>query len=166
MPRSTHSRPITAAKADAAAWLQLDRQLCFALYSASLAMTKLYKPLLEPLGLTYPQYLAMLVLWEGDGIVVSELGQRLMLDSGTLTPLLKRLETAGLVQRLRDSADERRVLLRLTPAGRALKARAAHVPPQVACAANCKLDELAALTARLKALRDDVAAAAALPPAA
>jgi DNA-binding MarR family transcriptional regulator len=140
----------------AAEMLKLDHQLCFALYSASLAMTKLYKPLLDPLGLTYPQYLAMLVLWEGDGLTVSELGQRLQLDSGTLTPLLKRLEASGLVQRLRDSADERRVLLRLTPAGRALKARAAKVPPQVACASGCSLDELAALTRRLKELRNDI----------
>ena len=101
----------------AAQWLALDRQLCFALYSASLAMTKAYKPLLEPLGLTYPQYLAMLVLWEGDGLAVSALGERLALDSGTLTPLLKRLEALGLVQRLRDSSDERRVLLRLTAEG-------------------------------------------------
>lgn len=135
------------------AWLQLDRQLCFALYSASLSMTKLYKPLLDPLGLTYPQYLAMLVLWEGDGITVSQLGERLMLDSGTLTPLLKRLESAGLLERHRDSADERRVLVRLTAQGRALKRRAAAVPAAVACAAGCPLDELASLTARLKALR-------------
>ena|SRR5256885_2245437 len=136
--------------------LKLDHQLCFALYSSSLAMTKLYKPLLDPLGLTYPQYLVMLVLWEGDGIAVSELGQRLQLDSGTLTPLLKRLEASGLVQRRRDSADERRVLLHITPAGRALKARAMRVPPQVACAAACSLDELAALTRRLKQLRDQI----------
>jgi DNA-binding MarR family transcriptional regulator len=160
MPRaaSPRTRQGASSAANSAAWLQLDQQLCFALYSASLAMTKLYKPLLEPLGLTYPQYLAMLVLWERDGIVVSELGQRLMLDSGTLTPLLKRLEAAGLVQRLRDSADERRVLLRLTAAGRALKAHAAQVPGQVACASGCQLDELTALTARLKALRDQIAA--------
>ena len=138
------------------AWLQLDHQLCFALYSSSLAMTKLYKPLLEPLGLTYPQYLAMLVLWEADGLTVSQLGERLMLDSGTLTPLLKRLEAAGLVQRLRDSADERRVLLQLTAEGRALKRRAAAVPAAVACASGCALDELAALTARLKALRQHI----------
>jgi MarR family transcriptional regulator, organic hydroperoxide resistance regulator len=140
------------------AWLQLDRQLCFALYSSSLSMTKLYKPLLEPLGLTYPQYLAMLVLWERDGLSVSELGQRLLLDSGTLTPLLKRLELAGLLQRLRDTADERRVLVQLTPAGRALKTRAQHVPAQVACASGCALDELAELTRRLRALRDRLAA--------
>src|SRR5207237_2250998 len=102
------SNPLS--KLSAAEMLRLDHQLCFALYSASLAMTKLYKPLLDPLGLTYPQYLAMLVLWEGDGITVSELGQRLPPDSGTLTPLLKRLESQGLLARERDRADERRVL--------------------------------------------------------
>src|SRR6478735_12307307 len=85
------------APASASDWQRLEHQLCFALYSSSLAMTKLYKPLLEPLGLTYPQYLVMLVLWEQDGISVSTLGQRLSLDSGTLTPLLKRLETAELI---------------------------------------------------------------------
>ena len=97
--------------------LLLDNQLCFALYSASLAMTRLYKPLLDELGLTYPQYLAMLVLWEQDGVMVSELGDRLSLDSGTLTPLLKRLEAAGLVARIRDVQDERRVHVTLTAAG-------------------------------------------------
>jgi DNA-binding MarR family transcriptional regulator len=146
--------PRTPAKS--AEWLKLDRQLCFALYSSSLAMTKMYKPLLDPLGLTYPQYLVMLVLWEQDGVTVSELGTRLTLDSGTLTPLLKRLEAAGLVQRRRDSADERRVVVTLTAAGRALKARAVEVPQQVICAAHCSLDDLAALTARLKALRDEI----------
>jgi MarR family transcriptional regulator, organic hydroperoxide resistance regulator len=134
-------------------WLALDQQLCFALYATSLAMTKLYKPLLAPLGLTYPQYLVMLVLWEDDGLTVSTLGARLALDSGTLTPLLKRLELLGLVQRLRDSADERRVRLQLTPAGRALKARARAVPQAVARASGCELGELADLTARLKGLR-------------
>jgi len=152
MPRKSAPNP---------AWLALDHQLCFALYSASLAMTKLYKPLLEPLGLTYPQYLVMLVLWEADGLAVSQLGERLALDSGTLTPLLKRLQAAGLVQRLRDAADERRVLLQLTAAGRALKARALAVPPQVAQAAGCELAEVAALTARLRALRQQVNTAAA-----
>lgn len=142
-------------------WLQLDHQLCFALYSSSLAMTKLYKPLLEPLGLTYPQYLVMLVLWETDGPTVSQLGERLMLDSGTLTPLLKRLEAAGLVQRLRDTEDERRVRLQLTRDGRALQRKALAVPAAVACAAGCQLDELVSLTARLKALRDQLALASA-----
>ncbi len=133
--------------------LALDRQLCFALYSASLAMTKAYKPLLGPLGLTYPQYLAMLVLWEGDGLAVSALGERLALDSGTLTPLLKRLEALGLVQRLRDATDERRVLLRLTAAGLALKARALSVPQAIASATACDLQQLLALTDQLKQLR-------------
>ena len=91
--------------------LALDHQLCFALYSASLAMTKLYKPLLDELGLTYPQYLAMLALWEADGVSVSALGERLRLDSGTLTPLLKRLEAADLITRTRDASDERRLVV-------------------------------------------------------
>lgn len=134
-------------------WLSIDRQLCFALYSASLAMTKLYKPLLEPLGLTYPQYLVMLVLWEQDGVTVGQLGERLALDSGTLTPLLKRLEAAALVQRLRDAADERRVLLQLTAEGRALKAQAQRVPTLIAQASGCSLGEIAELTQRLQALR-------------
>ncbi len=137
-------------------WLLLDKQLCFALYSASLAMTKFYKPLLEPLGLTYPQYLVMLVLWEGDGVTVSQLGERVALDSGTLTPLLKRLELAGWVQRLRDTHDERRVLLHLTGAGRALKKRARAVPPAVTEATGCGLGELASLSARLQALRQQL----------
>ena len=147
------SRPKTT---DRSRWLQLDHQLCFALYSASLAMTKLYKPLLEPLGLTYPQYLAMLVLWAEDGVTVTAIGERLGLDSGTLTPLLKRLEAGGLLQRLRDTVDERRVLLRLSSAGRSLKARALSVPESVACASGCELEELAALTARLKILRQQI----------
>lgn len=134
--------------------LQLDHQLCFALYSASLAMTKLYKPLLEELGLTYPQYLAMLVLWETDGVTVSELGERLYLDSGTLTPLLKRLEVAELVTRLRDVEDERRVLIRLTAAGRKLKTRAARLPGCVLQATQCDVSEVMALTQQVQALRD------------
>jgi DNA-binding MarR family transcriptional regulator len=138
--------------------LLLDNQLCFALYSASLAMTKLYKPLLEELGLTYPQYLVMLVLWEGDGLMVSELGQRLSLDSGTLTPLLKRLETAGLVSRMRDVDDERRVHIHLTAAGRKLKTRAAQVPGCVLAASQCSIPELMQLTDRLRTLRDRLAA--------
>ena len=138
--------------------LRLDNQLCFALYSASLAMTKLYKPLLEELGLTYPQYLVMLVLWEGDGLMVSELGQRLSLDSGTLTPLLKRLETAGLISRLRDVEDERRVHVHLTAAGRRLKARAAKVPACLLEASQCSIPELVQLTRQVRELRDRLAA--------
>ena len=134
-------------------WLALDHQLCFALYAASLAMTKTYKPLLAPLGLTYPQYLAMLVLWEGDGITVSQLGARLTLDSGTLTPLLKRLGVLGLLQRQRDVADERRVLLHLSPAGRSLRTAAVAVPQAIACATACDLQQISTLASQLHALR-------------
>lgn len=134
--------------------LRLDNQVCFALYSASLAMTKLYKPLLEAIGLTYPQYLVMLVLWERDGITVSELGERLFLDSGTLTPLLKRLETSALIARLRDVQDERRVRITLTPSGRALRDRAEAIPPCVLESTQCTIPELSALTTELKQLRD------------
>jgi DNA-binding MarR family transcriptional regulator len=138
--------------------LQLDNQLCFALYSASLAMTKLYKPLLAELGLTYPQYLAMLVLWERDGLMVSELGERLFLDSGTLTPLLKRLETAGLIARIRALDDERRVHVTLTAAGRKLKARAAKVPACIAGAVQCPLPDIVSLTRQVQALRQRLTA--------
>lgn len=137
-------------------WLRLDAQLCFALYASSLAMTKLYKPLLAPLGLTYPQYLVMLVLWESDGLSVSALGQRLSLDSGTLTPLLKRLESAGLIERRRDDKDERRVAVSLTSAGRSLRQEAASIPQQLACAAACAPEDVHSLTRRLHELRDNI----------
>lgn len=136
---------------------RLDHQLCFALYSSSLLMTKLYKPVLAPLGLTYPQYLVLLVLWETDHVTVGELGERLFLDSGTLTPLLKRMESAELLSRTRAVDDERRVIVGLTAAGRALRRKAEGVPVEVACATGCKLDELTALTAQLQALRSHVA---------
>ena len=148
------------AKPTADEMLRLDNQLCFAVYSASLAMTKLYKPLLDKLHLTYPQYLVMLVLWERDGLMVSELGERLSLDSGTLTPLLKRLEANGLVARIRDVADERRVHVSLTTAGRRLKVRAASVPACLMAASQCSVDELVALTQQIQQLRDRVKAAA------
>lgn len=113
--------------------LELDNQLCFALYDASRAVIRAYGPLLAELDVTYPQYLALLVLWEADGPVsVGALGGRLHLDSGTLTPLLKRLEQQGLVTRRRDPADERRVLVELTAAGRGLRARAADIPARLA----------------------------------
>jgi len=139
--------------------LRLDNQLCFAVYSASLAMTKLYKPVLEKLHLTYPQYLVMLVLWETDGLMVSELGQRLSLDSGTLTPLLKRLETSGFIARIRDVADERRVHVSLTAAGRKLKSRAASVPGCLLAASQCSIPELVSLTQQIQTLRDRIKAA-------
>ncbi len=133
--------------------LLLDNQLCFALYSTSLAMTKLYKPMLEALGLTYPQYLVMLVLWERDGLMVSELGERLFLDSGTLTPLLKRLESSGLIARIRDVQDERRVHITLTAAGRALKTQAAEIPNCILKASQCSLPDIVALTQQVQTLR-------------
>ncbi|ADX48062.1 transcriptional regulator, MarR family [Paracidovorax avenae ATCC 19860] len=133
---------------------RLDSQVCFALYSASLAMTKLYKPLLDAVGLTYPQYIAMLALWEQDGITVSELGERLCLDSGTLTPLLKRMESSGLVARSRDPQDERRVRITLTAAGRALRGRAEAIPHCVLERSQCTIPELEALTAQLTQLRE------------
>ena len=133
--------------------MQLDNQLCFALYSTSLAMTKVYKPLLDELGLTYPQYLAMLVLWERDGLMVSELGEQLYLDSGTLTPLLKRLEVAGYISRIRDVQDERRVYITLTSSGRKLKTRATKIPGCILRASQCSLPELVALTSQVQSLR-------------
>lgn len=133
--------------------LQLDNQLCFALYSTSLAMTKVYKPLLDALGLTYPQYLAMLVLWERDGLMVSELGDKLYLDSGTLTPLLKRLETSGYISRIRAVEDQRRVYITLTSSGRKLKTRAAKIPSCILSASQCSVPELVALTSQVQALR-------------
>lgn len=155
--RKPSTAPKKAAKAsDKAAFLRLDNQLCFALYSSSLAMTKLYKPVLTPLGLTYPQYLVLLVLWESDSIGVSELGARLFLDSGTLTPLLKRMEAAQWLTRQRALDDERRVIVTLTPAGDALRHEAIDVPAHVACATGCKIPELIALTAQLQRLRDQV----------
>lgn len=154
---STTAPPSSPPFASLDAMLQLDNQLCFALYSASLAMTKVYKPLLDEIGLTYPQYLVMLVLWEQDGLIVSEIGERLSLDSGTLTPLLKRLETSGLLSRRRAVDDERRVHVSLTAAGRLLKTRAAGIPSCVVEATQCDLPELVALTRQVQALRDQLA---------
>ena len=125
---------------------QLDAQLCFALYSASLAMGRLYRDLLAELELTYPQYLAMLVLWEAESAMrVTDIGERLFLDSATLTPLLKRLEKGGWISRTRSTDDERSVLIALTPAGSALRERARDVPAKVgraACLTNPQMDSL------------------------
>jgi len=133
--------------------LKLGNQLCFAVYAAAHALNKTYKPLLEPLELTYPQYLVMLVLWEGDGLTVKEIGERLFLDSGTLTPLLKRLEAAGRVRRIRDSADERQVRITLTDAGRALRQLATEVPPALLCATGMDIPGLIELKDDLAKLR-------------
>jgi len=132
----------------------LDQQLCFAVYSLGHAFNRAYKPILEALGLTYPQYVAMMVLWEQDGITVSALGERLLLDSGTLTPLLKRLEAGGLVQRVRDAEDERQVRIRLTNAGQVLRDKARAIPAQILCATGRTAPELQALKEDLLRLRD------------
>jgi DNA-binding MarR family transcriptional regulator len=133
--------------------LKIDNFICFALYSAGHAFTRLYKPLLEPLGLTYPQYLVMAVLWENDGRTVGEIGEKLLLESSTLTPLLKRLETAGMVRRTRDRDDERVVRVQLTPEGAALKQKAVDIPAAIGCSTNLTIPEVMKLTDEIKALR-------------
>ena len=139
--------------------LRLDNQICFAVYSAAHAFNRVYKPLLDRLGLTYPQYLVMLSLWERDGVPVKDIGERLFLDSGTLTPLLKRLETAGLVKRTRSTEDERQVLIALTPQGQALKEKARNVPQSILEASDCSVAELVALKSEIVSLRDRLNAA-------
>lgn len=140
--------------------LRLDVQLCFALYTAANLTTRLYRPLLEPLGLTYPQYIAMMALWEQAPQTVGALGRKLHLDSGTLTPLCKRLEKAGLISRKRDAEDERRVLIDLTQAGRALRAEALKVPMAVFCKMPVAPERAGELKILLSELVDGLAAAA------
>ena len=139
--------------------LDLDRQLCFALYSASLAMTKAYKPMLAELGVTYPQYLVLLVLWQHGAQHVGEIGDRLGLDSGTLTPLAKRLQTLGLIERQRSAVDERQVQISLTAAGKHLRARAEPIPICVLELTGCQLPQLESLTRELQDLRNQLVAA-------
>ena len=125
--------------------LLLGNQLCFAVYSTAHAFNRVYKPLLDRLGLTYPQYLVMLVLWERDDVPVKEIGERLFLDSGTLTPLLKRLEAAGLIKRTRSKQDERQVLTALTAEGKVLREQAKMLPEAILAASACSIGELTAL---------------------
>ncbi len=137
--------------------LDLENQICFAVYSASLTITKAYQPLLKALELTYPQYLVMLVLWQTDGRSVSEIGQNLFLDSGTLTPMLKRMESLGLIERRRSTEDERQVNVHLTPKGRSLRKRAATVPEDLLCASGCSVSELKSLNTSLRKIRENLA---------
>lgn len=148
---STHDRAVTADGS-----LLLDNQLCFSLYSTSLLMTKVYKPLLQALGLTYPQYLTMMVLWERDGMTVGEISTRLLTDPGSLTPLLKRLEAEGLLSRTRSKDDERVVIVELTPQGRALRDQAESVPLNIVKASCHSSAELRALQASLLSLRKNL----------
>ncbi len=134
--------------------LRLADQLCFALYAASRAVTAAYTPLLAPLGLTYPQYLVMLVLWENDGASVKAIGEALALDSGTLTPLLKRLEAQGMVSRERSTVDERVVEIHLTKSGKALKAKAQSIPKKLAACMGGDLESIGRLRDELHALRE------------
>ena len=139
--------------------LPLRKQLCFAVYSASHAFTRAYRVLLEPLSLTYPQYLVLLVLWERDGMRVKEIGAQLFLDSGTLTPLLKRLEGLGYVRRVRDVEDERQVTILLTPAGQALEHKAASIPKDLACMTQLDMVGMEDLIERIAKLRANLQAA-------
>jgi DNA-binding MarR family transcriptional regulator len=134
----------------------LGEQLCFALYSTSLAMTKTYRKLLRELGLTCPQYLVMLVLWERDGVSVSEIGERLYLNSATLTPLLKRIEALGLISRRRAHEDERQVIVNLSRTGRELRLKTGEVQNGVFHASGCTLDELVAMKQQLDRLRSSL----------
>ncbi len=147
-------------------FLKLDLQVCFPLYAASNLLTRLYRPVLAEIGLTYPQYLVMLVLWEGAPQSVGTLGARLHLDSGTLTPLLKRMEAAGLVSRRRDAADERRVLVDLTQKGRDLRARARHVPLTLGAGLGLTPEEVVQLRDTVTRLVDTLSAHGAAGPAA
>ena len=139
--------------------LLLDNQLCYALYAAAHRMTKSYRPVLEKLGLTYPQYLVLLVLWETDGVTVSEIGRRLRLDSGTLTPVLKRLESLGHLARKRRRSDEREVEIALTGTGRALREDAVGVRQAVMCQLHMSEPEIQAMRADLNMLISNLSAA-------
>ncbi|MDT0176410.1 MarR family transcriptional regulator [Enterobacter sp. BRE11] len=136
--------------------LLVNQQLCFALYSANLAMNKVYRQLLSQVDLTYPQYLVMLVLWAQDDLTVSEIGEQLFLDSATLTPLLKRLESAGLINRQRSRQDERQVVVTLTEQGRELQSQASAIPEAIQCATACDDKTLLALKNELDLLRDNL----------
>jgi DNA-binding MarR family transcriptional regulator len=138
--------------------LKLDKQLCFALYGAAHAFTRAYKPLLSPLGLTYPQYVVMMALWEEDDLSVKTLGERVGLDSGTLSPLLKRLEQVGYVARRRDAADERVVFITLTGDGRQLKERALQVFESIGNQIGCEIAEIESLRESLKRLKSQLEA--------
>ncbi|MBJ6125195.1 MarR family winged helix-turn-helix transcriptional regulator [Microvirga splendida] len=135
---------------------RLASHICFATYATAHAFNRVYKPLLDPLGLTYPQYLVLLVLWEKDNLTVKEVGQPLHLDSGTLTPLLKRLESAGIAQRTRDPQDERQVRVSLTKRGHDLRTPAMNLWNELLCATGLPAHELSALKDQLDRLRENL----------
>ncbi len=133
--------------------LALGQQLCFAVYSAAHAFNRFYKPMLDRFGLTYPQYLVLLALWQKNGLSVKQIGEELGLDSGTLSPLLKRLEAAGFVVRVRDKRDERQVMISLTEKGAGLKSEAFGIMQEIGRALGCSADEAAALRTELHSLK-------------
>lgn len=137
--------------------LPLDGQLCFSLYSASMAITRVYKPILDRLGITYPQYLVLHALWEADGRTVGAIGERLALESSTITPLVKRLEAAGLVARRRNPEDERQVQVFLTDAGRAIREECGCLGEAVLAKTDLSLERLGKLNQEAQALRDSLA---------
>ncbi|ASB89947.1 MarR family transcriptional regulator [Bacillus sonorensis] len=136
--------------------MKLDRQLCFLLYASSREMTKLYKPLLDELGITYPQYLALLLLWEHESLSVKKMGELLYLDSGTLTPMLKRMEQRGLITRQRSPEDERSVIVKLTAEGASLKEKARCIPTDMLAQTNLPADKLMHLKEALRTLLDSL----------
>ncbi|MFE9495728.1 MarR family winged helix-turn-helix transcriptional regulator [Streptomyces collinus] len=163
MARTSYPGAMTAMPTPSAPetdWLRLDRQICFSLHAASRAFNGVYRVILKDLGLTYPQYLVMLVLWERDDLPVKKLGEQLRLDSGTLSPLVKRLEAAGLVRRERSAEDERSVRVRLTEEGAALRERALEVPRRIAAATGFEVAEIGELRERLDQLTSALDAAA------
>jgi DNA-binding MarR family transcriptional regulator len=139
---------------------RLDRQLCFAVYATAHAFTRAYKPILDKVGLTYPQYLVMLVLWERAELPVKTIGEQLGLDSGTLSPLLKRLEQNGLIRRTRDRHDERQVIVSLTPEGEAMRNEVDAIMTAIGEAAGCTPEEMAGMREMLQRLRKSLNAAA------
>lgn len=136
--------------------LKLDNQLCFALYACAKEVTRIYKPVLDKFGITYTQYITLLVLWEQDNITVKELGKKLHLDSGTLTPLLKKLENIGIVQRVRDTQDERNVYVKLTDRGVGMKDEALEIPTKVFCNTGIPIEEAIELREKLKILLNNL----------
>lgn len=136
--------------------LKIENQLCFALYASSKAIIKMYKPLLDKLGITYTQYITLLVLWEQDNISVREIGNILHLDSGTLTPLLKRLETMGIIERIRDPKDQRNVNIKLTKKGIEMKKEASAIPEKILCNSNLSLNDALELKEKLRLLLNDI----------
>lgn len=137
--------------------LKLENQLCFLIYSTNLTLNQLYRKLLTPLGITYPQYLVMLVLWEKDEITVSEIGNKLFLESSTLTPILKKLEAIQLVNRTRSKEDERQVIITLSEKGKELKQQAVNIPAHILEASSCDMTTLLSLKDQLTQLRTNIA---------